>query len=788
MKSSLPKGIALALGLSAALLAAPMEPSELATLRTKALNGNVLAQYNLGRYYSDSSSGAMDRAEAFMWLKLAAENGTGSLELVKLTEEMSPAELGEGRRRLDQRRGQMRRSSEAETQESVVLLDAQQKYSAEREQLAASVRSLTSELAAMRAEQAKAGGSPERLRAELTKAEAGVRNLQLRVQQLEDLAAERGRTLESVRSDLEQAKTAAIKASTDAGDAAVASAERDALGKQVLALQEELGKAQASVARAEEDARNAVRAQAEQLVAEQKRTAAAEAEVAASKAELASARAAAAGKQTEATAQLRERVLQLEQANAELLASKSRQALPVVDPQLAKLASEKEELAASLEAAKAEVAALTGQQKRLSAELEAATARGADASQEARVAQAQALAKAEAAVEAAKASAAEAAKAYEQATSEAEKARQEAKQLAVRNQQLEDLAAERGRAVTQAKEELAQLRKPVADTNAAMVALSSDRDALAAQVASLREELRVAKDSESALKSEVALARAEASAKVGDELAQARERVQHLEQDNAELNERLKAVPAPVATGADSEALKSQLAEVESKLSTALRSYTLLQQELDTAREQATKVQGELADKAAALQAQVAALTTQLEAVRTESSGKDAQVAEATRETAQQRQAALTQGVENTNLRDQLRQTQAQLVLVIEENTQLKTKLAVIAPPPASSLGTPTRPGTAAAQAAITLPATLTQGGRAKPTAPALASAPAAPAPTPAPAPEVRTHVVREGDSLHKISRRYYGTTERWQEIFEANRNILSSPERLPLGASLRIP
>ncbi|MGH8877853.1 MAG: LysM peptidoglycan-binding domain-containing protein, partial [Stackebrandtia sp.] len=69
-------------------------------------------------------------------------------------------------------------------------------------------------------------------------------------------------------------------------------------------------------------------------------------------------------------------------------------------------------------------------------------------------------------------------------------------------------------------------------------------------------------------------------------------------------------------------------------------------------------------------------------------------------------------------------------------------------------------------------------------------SAPAAPLPAPAPAarPPGRTHTVDRGDTLWDIAHRYYGRGDRWPVIFDANRNKVSSPYRLPIGAVLVIP
>lgn len=59
---------------------------------------------------------------------------------------------------------------------------------------------------------------------------------------------------------------------------------------------------------------------------------------------------------------------------------------------------------------------------------------------------------------------------------------------------------------------------------------------------------------------------------------------------------------------------------------------------------------------------------------------------------------------------------------------------------------------------------------------------------TPPPAGEYRTYVVQPGDTLGKISIRFYGTSSRYMEIYNANRDKLSSPGSLTVGQELRIP
>ncbi len=53
---------------------------------------------------------------------------------------------------------------------------------------------------------------------------------------------------------------------------------------------------------------------------------------------------------------------------------------------------------------------------------------------------------------------------------------------------------------------------------------------------------------------------------------------------------------------------------------------------------------------------------------------------------------------------------------------------------------------------------------------------------------EARIHTVAEGDSLSRISMRYYGTANRWQEIYNANRDVLQASSTLRVGMQLRIP
>ncbi len=56
------------------------------------------------------------------------------------------------------------------------------------------------------------------------------------------------------------------------------------------------------------------------------------------------------------------------------------------------------------------------------------------------------------------------------------------------------------------------------------------------------------------------------------------------------------------------------------------------------------------------------------------------------------------------------------------------------------------------------------------------------------PEPEAQFHTVVSGDTLGKIAKKYYGNAMKYPEIFEANRPMLSDPDKIYPGQVLRIP
>ena len=52
----------------------------------------------------------------------------------------------------------------------------------------------------------------------------------------------------------------------------------------------------------------------------------------------------------------------------------------------------------------------------------------------------------------------------------------------------------------------------------------------------------------------------------------------------------------------------------------------------------------------------------------------------------------------------------------------------------------------------------------------------------------LQSYTVVQGDSLSKIAKRVYGKASYWRQIFEANRDQLSDPDKIQVGQTLVIP
>ena len=207
----------------------------------------------------------------------------------------------------------------------------------------------------------------------------------------------------------------------------------------------------------------------------------------------------------------------------------------------------------------------------------------------------------------------------------------------------------------------------------------------------------------------------------------------HAEQTKAAAP--IASASTPAAATADASDLAKELAETKSRLETALRGYTLLAQERDDLATRATKAGESLADA-----------ENRANAAKDESARLDAGLTALQRSTSQtSRDYASQQAL--------LQQMRGANTVLAQENYQLKATLARDPNAPRNTV-TP-----------VPVPTTA----------------------TPAPA-AVRTHTVVAGDSLSKISLRYYGTANRWREILQANPGIVSPTGVVRVGTTLRIP
>ncbi len=197
--------------------------------------------------------------------------------------------------------------------------------------------------------------------------------------------------------------------------------------------------------------------------------------------------------------------------------------------------------------------------------------------------------------------------------------------------------------------------------------------------------------------------------------------------------------PAPIAPAPENSSdLAPRLTEAESKLEIALSSYGLLQKEFDALTENSNKAAAASLSEKNTLTAQVAVAESRIATAQAEATRANEALASLQRASAQYASDLAT-------ARALIRQLQGTNTIIVTENYQLKTRLA----------------GIANSAVSLTPPAT---------------------------SPGEKSHLVVAGDSLARISQRYYGTANRWQDIYLANPDKIGLDGVLRLGTQLRIP
>ncbi len=53
---------------------------------------------------------------------------------------------------------------------------------------------------------------------------------------------------------------------------------------------------------------------------------------------------------------------------------------------------------------------------------------------------------------------------------------------------------------------------------------------------------------------------------------------------------------------------------------------------------------------------------------------------------------------------------------------------------------------------------------------------------------ELTNYKVQKGETLQKISQKLYGTTKKWKKLYNINKDLLKSPDKLRPGMTIRVP
>jgi len=200
--------------------------------------------------------------------------------------------------------------------------------------------------------------------------------------------------------------------------------------------------------------------------------------------------------------------------------------------------------------------------------------------------------------------------------------------------------------------------------------------------------------------------------------------------------------------------LDSQLGDTEDRLATALRAFTQLQDENEQLRSEVNRVQQENSG----LRGQVQNLTTQNQQIQSALYQLNTQLLAQTEARAQAEQAADT-------LRLQLQVANETIATLSGQRSTAAGEARSLS---AAGLQAALDTSGPVPMAQLETSASRMQGGAA--------------------AAGTRTHVIVAGDTLSAIALRYYGSANRWPEIYEANRAVLLNERSLVIGRVLTIP
>ncbi len=213
----------------------------------------------------------------------------------------------------------------------------------------------------------------------------------------------------------------------------------------------------------------------------------------------------------------------------------------------------------------------------------------------------------------------------------------------------------------------------------------------------------------------------------------------------------------------------------EAELATLRDQVAALGRERDAAVAQRAAVEQQFAAAKAAADAQIAALTQQVNAKRSED-----------------RQLTAAQQQERAALQRELQAAQVQQAAQQLQITQLRSELAAaqaegqrLAALTAAPSAPPVVPVDSAPVAVVTAPTPVVVAAPPTPTTEETAAGETPVGETPV---VPRTIQVQRGDTLSRIAARELGAASQWQAIFDANRGVLKSPNSLRVGMELVLP
>ncbi len=794
--------------LTVTLANAATSSAELAALREKAENGNPIAQYNLGLVYADVREPAHSYPEAYSWLSIAADNGATGRALASVVELMTPAERAAGDNLLASRRAAIAASpapsanapaaapiitaAPLDTRAENTAITPEAAFGAAQPQVNQQLTAALAENQRLRANAASSAELKKRVAIAESALETKDRELTTLRQRVATLEA--ARTADSEVAELRQKVAAAEDQSIELRRTlATVETERDALAAQADRAQtaqtqvEELNQRLTAANTAADAARQSSRELRNELDAREQALVEARAAL--------ETQLAAATQESDQLAALRTELKASQAAQAELKA------------QLATAATNESK---QLNALRDELKTNQAAQSDLTAKLAAATAQAAQQSKNAGDTEA--------------------------LRHQLTKLKQD---LASTQIQLADQSAERERlaaTVASAREKTAQTPRPdtdaiadlrleLAETKAELETALSAQTKTARQLAEAHEanvSLQAAAEAHqttanNALQSELT--------SLNGQLDESRRALAEAEAKTATLNTQLEAALATPATEAGDTGDPAALAAIQTRLDASLRAFGVQERELkrlkaeladresaagDTAaeltalREQLTAAQTELAASVPDIAAAENALAheqTATATARAEADALRAQLAAANHTLADRSDTLSSQETELAHvqsavassqaiidrLQEELRLSRLQSTSLAQQVDELRTRLVLIPPSPATNRAAPLRPGQvpAISPSASNDPPVISASLPPSATTflPA-ARPPAIPAATTGP----RTHTVMPGESLSVIAQNYYGDASRWAEIFEANRSSIPAPNRLGVGTLLRIP